>query len=139
MNDFVVVDASVAMKWFVDEDDNDRAEALLAADIAIAPAIILAEVGNGIWSKRRSANIDPASASRFICNLTQLLREVVPVDSLMPEAMQLAFEFEHPVYDCVYLALARSRGSVLVTADKRFIAKLSGHDLPVASLSDWTP
>ena len=90
MSDLVVVDASVAMKWFVDEDDSDRAETLLAADIAIAPAIILSEVGNGIWSKRRSAGIDGASASRFIGHLTQLLREVVPLDTLMAEAMKLA-------------------------------------------------
>ncbi|MFN3671611.1 MAG: type II toxin-antitoxin system VapC family toxin [Bosea sp. (in: a-proteobacteria)] len=139
MSDLVVVDASVAMKWFVDEDDSDRAETLLAADIAIAPAIILSEVGNGIWTKRRSAGIDGASASRFIGHLTQLLREVVPLDTLMAEAMKLAFDLDHPVYDCVYLALARSRGSVLVTADKRFIDKLSGQDHPVALLADWTP
>lgn len=137
MTGFVVVDASVAMKWFVDEDDTDRAEALLKADIAVAPALILSEVGNGIWSKRQSSGIDRAAASRFVCNLPQLLREVVALDELMEDAMKLAFDLDHPVYDCVYLALARSREIPLVTADKRFIAKAASQEQRVELLADW--
>ena len=141
MTDAVVVDASVAMKWFVDEDGTDRAEALLSADIAIAPAIILSEVGNGLWSKRKASGIDRELAVEFIAELPQLLKEVVAIDGLISEAMRLTYDLDHPLYDCIYLALALARDIPLVTADERFIKKLTQRPiaLSVYSLTEFTP
>ena len=49
---------------------------------------------------------------------------------LLPEALDLAISLEQTVYDCLYLALAEARDSVMVTADRRF------HD--VVSESVWS-
>jgi predicted nucleic acid-binding protein len=38
---------------------------------------------------------------------------------LLPAAARLAVELGHPVYDCVYLALAALHAVPLATADKR--------------------
>lgn len=134
-----VIDASVAMKWFVEEDHSDKALLLVQSTELIAPQLVLGEVANGLWSKRRMSSIDVRVAQRLTAELPQLIRELVPIGPLMQEALSLAFELDHPVYDCVYLALARSRGLWLVTADQRFFAKVSGHDQPVALLADWNP
>ena len=139
MIDTAVIDASVAMKWFVEEDDSDKALLLVQSTEVIAPALIIGEVANGLWSKRHASDIDRKVAQRLIGELPQIFREIVQIEPLMQEAMSLAFELDHPVYDCIYLALARSRGIPLVTADKRFIAKASIQDQHVASLADWKP
>ena len=50
----LVVDASVALKWFVDEDGSDRAVALLDGDEPlIAPDLVVAEVCNAAWKSLR--------------------------------------------------------------------------------------
>lgn len=141
MTGMAVVDASVAMKWFIDEEDADKAELLLRSRELIAPAIILGEVGNGLWSKRSTSNIDHDLGQDLIAELPQLLKEIVPIEGLMRNAMQFAFELDHPIYDCVYLALAIQRRLPLVTADKRFIGKLEGRDLaiPVIALPRYEP
>lgn len=141
MSASAVVDASVAMKWFIDEEYGAEAELLLRSRDLIAPAIILSEVGNGLWSKREASRIDRELARDLIIELPQLLKEIVPVEGLMAEAMQLAFDLDHPIYDCLYLALARQRHLPLVTADRRFIAKAEGHDLtvPVIAIAQFTP
>lgn len=60
--------------------------------------------------------------------------------SLLNDALELAFEMRHPVYDCVYLALALQREIPLVTADNRLVAaarkfpRLAGHLLPLSEV-----
>ncbi len=39
---------------------------------------------------------------------------------LLPAALELALTLDQTVYDCLYLALAEARSSVMVTADRRF-------------------
>ena len=39
---------------------------------------------------------------------------------LLPAALDLAMSLDQTVYDCLYLALAEQRNSVMVTADRRF-------------------
>jgi predicted nucleic acid-binding protein len=134
-----VIDASVAMKWFVEEDDGDKALLLVQSTECIAPAIIIGELANGLWSKRKASCIDLRIAQRLTAELPQLLKELVPIEPLIQEALSLAFDLDHPVYDCVYQALARSRGIPLITADKRFFAKASAHDQSIILLADWTP
>jgi predicted nucleic acid-binding protein len=135
MTGVAVVDASVAMKWFIDEEDADKAELLLRSRELIAPAIILSEVGNGLWSKRSTSNIDRDLGRDLIGELPQLLKEIVPIEGLMRDAMQFAFDLDHPIYDCVYLALAIQRRLPLVTADKRFIGKFDGRDFAISVIA----
>lgn len=135
MTGMAVVDASVARKWFIDEEDADKAELLLRSRELIAPAIILSEVGNGLWSKRSNSNIDRDLGRDLIGELPQLLKEIVPIEGLMRDAMQFAFDLDHPIYDCIYLALAIQRRLPLVTADKRFIGKLDGRDFAISVIA----
>ena len=39
----------------------------------------------------------------------------------------MAGELGHSIYDCFYLAAALLRDTTLVTADRRFAAKVAGH------------
>ncbi|MRX50757.1 PIN domain-containing protein [Paracoccus sp. S-4012] len=120
----IVIDASVAIKWLVDEDGSDAALALQGRDLA-APALLRIEAANVLRTlvARRAATRDEAR------DLFALLQDA-PVtivdhdDALEGRALDLALDLGHPVYDCVYLALAERMDRCLVTADGRFLGAL---------------
>lgn len=120
----MIVDASVAVKWLIREEGDERARALLDRIDLMAPSLIHVEVANVIWRKRRRGELDdrrdllalPAS----LASLVQGVDEV----ALLPRALELAFMLDHAIYDCVYLALAEASGDVFVTADDAFRRKV---------------
>ena len=126
----VTVDASVAVKWFIEEPGTEIALSLLEMDEQlIAPELIVSEVSNAVWRRASRGDIERDQATRIPMALIQVLSQIVPMSDLIDEAMTIAFAVEHTVYDCIYLALARERGSPLATADARL--------LKILSTSDW--
>lgn len=116
----LVVDASVAVKWLVKEDGSDRAEALKAEDLH-APSLIRIEVANVLRTLATSGRLEDAEALQALdLFLDAPVRLYEPTDALMRGALAFALRLEHPIYDCLYLALAVELGTRLVTADRRF-------------------
>jgi predicted nucleic acid-binding protein len=117
----LIVDASVAVKWFLQEDGSERARDLAGDDDLRAPDLILAETFNAIWKrwKRGEATADQLSAA--LPALTRTL-DLVPLTHLAEAAARLSQQHRHPIYDCVYLAAALASGLPLVTADERQFA-----------------
>lgn len=136
----VVVDASVAAKWLIPEDGSDAAQALLAREaVLIAPALLLVEVASVLWKSSRSGRIAPGAADAALAVLPGYFAELVADGDLIQGALHLASALDHPVYDCLYIALAQSRDCPLVTADARLVSRLvkSPHRDRVMSLADW--
>jgi len=120
----IVVDTSVAMKWFVEEEGSDAAVSLAAQETLIAPSLLRIEAGNVFFKLvvlRKLWVVEAALAAQ--AELDTFITEWVNAESLSADALAIACEIEHPVYDCYYLALARSRGIKLATADKRLIGQ----------------
>jgi predicted nucleic acid-binding protein len=74
-------------------------------------------------------------------HLPQLLPDLMDVDELIEPAFESACTLRHPIYDLIYLEAARKVDAQLITADRRFTAKIAGTDLArhVTLLSDWHP
>ena len=132
----LVVDASVALKWVVEEEGSEAALALRGRDLA-APSLLRVEAANALRTLAARRAITPAVA----LDLFVLLQEapvalVEPDDALERRALEIALDLAHPVYDCVYLALAERMGRVLVTADGRLLraARATEHAARVAAL-----
>ncbi|MGH6986632.1 MAG: type II toxin-antitoxin system VapC family toxin [Caulobacteraceae bacterium] len=118
-----VVDASVALKWVIEEAGSPQAVALRSAEQLLAPDLILAECVNALWKKVRRAEIDPETCHQAARLLAQAPVEIRPTRDLVTLAMEMTFILDHPAYDCFYLALAFSEGCALVSADERFRLK----------------
>lgn len=115
----MIVDASVVVKWFVLEDGHDDARSLLLADEPLlAPDLLAVEVANALWAKVRRQELAAAQAVRAVAAVGEggepQLRSSAP---LLTAAFELATTLQHPVYDCLYVALARSTDDLLWTAD----------------------
>jgi predicted nucleic acid-binding protein len=121
----IVIDASVAVKWFSSETGRLAALALLEGrDKLIAPALIRVEVAGALVKKVRTGQvalgaIEAALATWYEAAVTGPL-VTVPDDHDLPDASRLALELGHPIYDCLYLALANRYSIPLVTADAAF-------------------
>ncbi|OLF72406.1 hypothetical protein AWH62_11300 [Maricaulis sp. W15] len=114
-------DASVAVRAFLPVPGNDRAEAAIRSYAMVAPALIVTEVANTIWKYHRRGDMDRGTCLEAIRHFAPY-PELRPDISLHTEALEIACEQDHPVYDCLYLALARREGYPLLTADKRLLA-----------------
>jgi predicted nucleic acid-binding protein len=122
----LIVDASIVVKWAIQEDGHADAIALIDSDHEIVvPEFLHVEVGNALWKKVRRKEIAreqalaAAEAVRFAFN------SYVHTPDHIERALELSFELDHPVYDCAYLAAALEYDLKLVTADSRFIAALA--------------
>jgi predicted nucleic acid-binding protein len=117
-----VVDASVALKWFVSENGSEPAVRLLNSGRPIvAPDLVLAEVCNAAWKSWRRGEIDPAQLNQVSIDAAGAFQRLVPLDRLIRRAVAIAAELDHPVYDCLYLALAEAEDAPLITADRRLV------------------
>ena len=115
----LIVDASVALKWYVDEPHSNRAAQLLDREDLIAPELIVSEIANAFWKRIRRDESSFEQAAAALEQLPIAFRELFPTPPLGLPALMLAADNDHPVYDCLYLALAEREGAPLVTADRR--------------------
>ena len=122
----LVVDASVAAKWVLNEEGTERAIALRSEDGLITPSILVAEIGSAIWKAARRDLIAPADAIAAIRDVLLPFEALVPDDELRVPALAMAIEIGHPIYDCFYLALAERERCALITADARLIEAAKG-------------
>ncbi len=137
----LVVDASVAVKWLVPEEkDADLAERLRTGHRELyAPRLMAVEVGNAIWVKARRGSIDRAHAGMLAARIARFPVVWFEEEAFAGNAVRLALDLDVPIYDCVYLALARRLGARLATADVRFAraAAAGGYGGDIAVLAEW--
>jgi predicted nucleic acid-binding protein len=121
-----VVDASVAIKWFLPEVHSDAALRLIAQQHTLhAPDLIFSEFGNVLWKRVRKNEISRNEANATLEALLALHLQVQPSQSLIPLALEIACGASRAVYDSLYLAAAIALQFPLVTADAKFYRALS--------------
>jgi predicted nucleic acid-binding protein len=117
----VVVDASVALKWVLDEPGHEAADALLDQDL-VAPALWIVEAANALWRRARRHEITDIEARERLLELQNAPVTASAIEGDLMAAADLAAVLSHPVYDCLYLAAAIREDTHVVTADVRFHA-----------------
>lgn len=117
----MIVDASVAFKWVVEEPGSEHAIGWIGRAELLAPTLVHAEVGNALWKRvQRNEIAEDGEIGERLADLGRYIR-TIDETPFMARSLRLAIELGHPVYDCVYLALAEEMGDELLTADGRFL------------------
>ena len=115
-----VVDASVAVKWFVPENLTEAALSILRDDHELlVPDLLWPEFANILWKKARRGELTSDEVTQILSVCREVPFEVVDSKSLIETALQIAIAVDRTVYDSVYLALAVERDCVVLTADRR--------------------
>lgn len=91
-----------------------------------APDLLIAETLNAFWKLGRAGPGAPPPTD--VLAVLDAIR-LVPSRELAAKAAEFAERFDHPVYDCLYLALAEAEADVLLTADKRLLTKVTDRAL----------
>ena len=120
----VVLDASVALKWvFDDEQDVEQAVALrddflVRGSVQLfAPTLYVYELVNGIISAMARRRLDRSRGELALGRL--LIVEVALRPPSVERTFEMAVDFGLSAYDGSYVALAEHLGAELWTADRQ--------------------
>jgi predicted nucleic acid-binding protein len=139
----IVVDASVAAKWLFEETDSAEARRLLD-EIAkgrfksLAPDILPAEIANSLSKRVFRGVLQPLEAEAQYERFRRSCPALISNEFLASAALRLALRHRHPVYDCLYVALALETACPLVTADAELYRAFSPTFPEVRLLRDWS-
>lgn len=134
----IVLDASVAVKWFSSpgqetlvEEAAAIGERYQAGEISlVVPDLFWAEVANYFWKGVQQHRFAPGIAHTSIEMLRSQNFPTIPSFDLIDQALHIALAFKRSAYDSIYIALAMQLGTHLITADER-LANAVGIRLPV--------
>lgn len=98
----LVLDASVAAKWVLVEEDTDKARAIFDAFTArrialLAPQILPAEVASTLWKRVMRGLLPPDAATRLQTQFDSVMVPLSPIDDLVGTALGLAIRYRHSV------------------------------------------
>ncbi|MGH2559192.1 MAG: type II toxin-antitoxin system VapC family toxin [Thermomicrobiales bacterium] len=138
-----VVDASVATKWYLlDEEDTRAADAVLAdfregRILLVAPDHIRYEVASAIQNAYRTNRLTNDQAQRATAEFLSWHIPKASGDDLILAAREAAIRFGCSFYDGLYVALAESAGCPLIFADRRLRNTLGGQFGHALWLTDY--
>lgn len=138
----IVVDSSVALKWFVPEEHSDRAARLLDDRYELlAPDLIVPEFGNVLWKKARRGEVAGDEVKEILAAFRAVPIEIVASSDVIELAVDIAIAHGRTVYDASYVAVAAARNCILITADERLVRSLAKSRLGerVQALSTFAP
>ncbi len=131
-----VIDASIAVKWYVPEIYEDESVSLLEQENDFhAPELIYPEFCNVIWLKIRRGEITQAEGETIVSELIKLNLTIHSHKNTINPAFIGATSSGQTVYDWTYLALAVSLSCEMVTADEKFFQALG--NTPLKSNLKW--
>ncbi|CDX22733.1 conserved hypothetical protein [Mesorhizobium sp. ORS 3324] len=125
MTETIVIDASIAVKWVVEEDGTPLALGLRKDHRFAAPELLTVECANIFWKKVQRGELSREEAKLAANLLERSDIELFGMRGLLAKATELATDIGHPAYDCMYICLAMNRNWRFVTADERLTRVLN--------------
>jgi len=126
-----VVDASVGIKLFIQEEFSSDVQCLFERGLAspqeslFVPDLFFIECANILWKKVRRSEYQAKVAIENLRDLGSLELSSVPTAELMERALEIACSFGITAYDACYVALSERNQVPLLTADIRLVEALS--------------
>ncbi len=141
----MVVDSSVALKWWLEDEEfvvesRDILKKVVAEEIELlVPELWFYEISNGLNVAIRRQIISKKLGLEFVVEELQSIRVTqVPIVFHLLEIFKVAQKYNCTVYDIAYLIIAEQEEIPLVTGDKRFFNVVKGETAFVKYLSDLT-
>lgn len=139
----LVVDSSVAVKWFVVEPYSAEAQKILdeyqnGTISFLAPDLINAEFGNIIWKKHQFQGLAVADAQSIVDSFRALQFTFTTAAVLLDAAYRISVTHHRTVYDSLYLALSEREQCQFVTADEKLVNAVGTSFPNLIQLANWS-
>ncbi len=119
----VVLDTSAAVEVVLQcESSENFVQILTKADLVLAPTLLITEATNVFWKYQKFSDYPYDDCKKAIDDIIALVDEYVNEADLYREAFNIGCMLDHPIYDMIYLVLARRNNAILLTMDKKLIA-----------------
>jgi predicted nucleic acid-binding protein len=115
----MIIDANLATYWFVDTPFTAAAIKFRRKSPLFAPNFVRVEVASALLRYHKAGILEVSQMNINLEKLDGLISAYYDDNSLIPTATEISAANNHPVYDCLYLALALQQNDILITADKR--------------------
>lgn len=138
----LVVDSSVAVKWFITETHTAEALRILTDYrngrlTLLAPDLIYAEFGNIIWKKQVFQGLHATMSEAVIHQFSQLQIRATLSQLLLMDAYNIASTHKRTVYDSLYIALSQREQCPFVTADEKLVNAIGSSFPNIVLLANW--
>lgn len=135
-----IIDASVAIKWFLPEQYSINAIRLLDTGIdLLAPDLIFPECGDVLWKKWQRQELASEVIPAILGDLGRMNLRIVPAFTLVEEASHIAVTYRRSFYDSLYLALAAVSNGRMLTADEKLCNAMKGTSMANAVMFIGNP
>lgn len=124
----MVVDASVVTKWYIIEEDNEKAIRIRdlhsAGRVTLSsPLLLVYEVGNALGRHPAFTESDSVRVFQSLLDSGIKLRSFAE-SKLLAESFEISRDLHVTFYDATYVALAKEYDAILVTADRDLWSKI---------------
>jgi len=126
----LILDASVAVKWFVQEEHRElalklREEHVRGSLILSAPDLITYEIINALRHNPELSKVDVEKAAESLFKLHMELHQ--PTVKLIGKAAENAYRYSIGIYDAVYISLSELQSCPMATADEKLYERTSSN------------
>lgn len=142
----LVLDASVGIKLFVEEDISEDVQQLIREALVDPDGVTLAvpdlffiECANILWKRVKREEYQAGRAMDDLRDLHAMDLPTVSSAQLMERALAIACLHDISAYDAAYVALAERQGVPLLTADVKLVNKLTGSPFDVCDIAGYFP
>lgn len=118
----LVLDTSAAVEVVLQRNNSKQiSEKLSNADWVISPDIYISEITNVFWKYYQFGELSMESCESGIENSIAIVDDIIASRDIYKEAFALSCISRHPVYDTLFLVLARRYNGIVLTMDKKLL------------------
>ena len=118
----IILDVNAAFNFVINRGFQKQIDKTLSeAHSVLAPDIYIAEATNTAWQYFYIQNRTLEDCQELLVQSVSLVESFIPTLKFHEQALALSCKFQHPAYDCFYLALAQEYVGTLLTFDKKLI------------------
>lgn len=131
----MILDTNFFIKYCLEPTEDLKN--LIADSTLNAPDFLKLEICNVLRKLHFFQKVPLAQIDEFEFIIISLISEFVPDSNLLNTAKMISYQLNHPIYDCIFLALAIETNDVFCSYDKKIIAKADQLGIRTMDLSDF--
>ncbi|MBI2507382.1 type II toxin-antitoxin system VapC family toxin [Candidatus Woesearchaeota archaeon] len=122
-----VIDSSVVIKWFSEEESTEKAlkireDFIKGKNIIAVPDIQIYEIANALRYNKKLSKEEVINYTKSLIDIGIII--MIPTEDTIRSAVETAFQHDITIYDAYFVSLAKELDFDFITADEKFYRKI---------------